>query len=54
MTCASVAAASIVAKTTRDQMMTELSKEFPLYFWTDNKGYAAPEHFSSNQRARGK
>jgi ribonuclease HII len=47
MTCASVAAASIVAKTTRDQLMTELSKEFPNYFWADNKGYAAPEHLEA-------
>jgi ribonuclease HII len=36
-----------VAKTTRDQMMTELSKEFPNYFWADNKGYAAPEHLEA-------
>ena len=47
LTCASVAAASIVAKTTRDQMMAELSKEFPNYFWAENKGYAAPEHLSA-------
>ena len=47
LTCASVAAASIVAKTTRDQMMSELSKEFPNYFWADNKGYAAPEHLEA-------
>jgi ribonuclease HII len=47
LTCASVAAASIVAKTTRDQMMSELSKEFPNYFWAENKGYAAPEHLSA-------
>jgi ribonuclease HII len=47
MTCASVASASIVAKTTRDQMMSELSKEFPNYFWADNKGYAAPEHLEA-------
>jgi ribonuclease HII len=47
LTCASVAAASIVAKTTRDQLMSELSKEFPKYFWADNKGYAAPEHLEA-------
>jgi ribonuclease HII len=47
LTCASVAAASIVAKTIRDQMMSELSKEFPNYFWADNKGYAAPEHLEA-------
>ena len=49
LTCASVAAASIVAKTTRDQMMSELSKEFPNYFWAENKGYAAPEHLEAIQ-----
>jgi ribonuclease HII len=47
LTCASVAAASIVSKTTRDQMMAELSKEFPNYFWAENKGYAAPEHLEA-------
>ena len=47
LTCASVAAASIVAKTTRDQMMAELSKEFPNYLWAENKGYAAPEHLEA-------
>jgi ribonuclease HII len=47
LTCALVAAASIVAKTTRDQMMAELSKEFPNYFWAENKGYAAPEHLEA-------
>ena len=47
LTCASVAAASIVAKTTRDEMMSELSKEFPNYFWAENKGYAAPEHLEA-------
>ena len=47
LTCASVAAASIVAKTPRDQMMSELSKEFPNYFCAENKGYAAPEHLEA-------
>lgn len=47
LTCASVAAASIVAKITRDQMMSKLSKEFPNYFWAENKGYAAPEHLEA-------
>ena len=47
MNCASVAAASIVAKTTRDQIMMQLSEEFPLYYWAENKGYAAPEHLDA-------
>jgi ribonuclease HII len=40
----SIAAASIIAKTTRDRMMTELSRDFPLYAWGSNKGYGAPAH----------
>jgi ribonuclease HII len=47
LTCASVAAASIVAKTNRDNLMTDLSKEFPDYVWHENKGYAAPEHLAA-------
>ena len=42
--CSSVAAASIVAKVARDQVMNELSEEFPEYLWHENKGYAAPDH----------
>ena len=42
--CSSVAAASIVAKVARDQVMDDLSKEFPDYSWHENKGYAAAEH----------
>jgi len=40
----SIAAASIIAKTTRDRMMRELAREFPHYAWECNKGYAAPAH----------
>lgn len=40
----SIAAASIIAKTTRDKMMRELAREFPHYSWESNKGYAAPAH----------
>lgn len=40
----SIAAASIIAKTTRDRMMRELAREFPQYSWDSNKGYAAPAH----------
>jgi ribonuclease HII len=42
--CASVAAASILAKTTRDAIMLELAVEHPEYGWAENKGYAAPAH----------
>lgn len=40
----SIAAASIIAKTTRDRMMLELARDFPNYCWHSNKGYAAPAH----------
>lgn len=39
-----IAAASILAKTYRDQYMTELHKEYPLYNWNRNKGYPTLEH----------
>jgi ribonuclease HII len=44
LTCASVAAASVLAKTTRDAMMVELSSAHPAYGGEVNKGYASPEH----------
>ncbi len=40
----SIAAASIIAKTTRDRMMLELARDYPDYCWQSNKGYAAPAH----------
>ncbi len=40
----SIAAASIIAKTTRDRMMLELARDYPNYAWHSNKGYAAPAH----------
>ena len=39
-----IAAASIIAKTTRDDLMDELSKEFPNYGWRQNKGYPTKKH----------
>jgi ribonuclease HII len=39
-----IAAASIVAKVARDQMMTEAAQEFPVYGFEKHKGYAAPIH----------
>lgn len=44
MTCASVAAASVIAKVARDSLMVELAESYPAYGWQSNKGYAAPEH----------
>jgi ribonuclease HII len=40
----SIAAASIIAKVTRDKIMKEAHKNFPLYSWNQNKGYATLEH----------
>lgn len=41
---AAIAAASILAKTYRDDHMKELHKKFPHYNWASNKGYATREH----------
>lgn len=42
--CLSIAAASIVAKVTRDRLMIALAKEFPHYGFDRHKGYGTPEH----------
>jgi ribonuclease HII len=41
---ASIAAASILAKTWRDEYMRQLHYEFPQYGWESNKGYGTREH----------
>ena len=43
-TYASIAAASILAKTYRDDFMKNLHDQFPHYCWITNKGYATEEH----------
>lgn len=40
----SIAAASILAKTYRDDYMDELDREYPVYDWKKNKGYPTPKH----------
>ena len=40
----SIAAASIVAKVTRDRLMVKLSRRYRRYGWESNKGYGTPEH----------
>ena len=40
----SIAAASILAKTYRDDYMNGLAKEYPLYDWLSNKGYPTKKH----------
>jgi ribonuclease HII len=42
----SIAAASILAKTTRDEIMQKLHKEFPDYQWDKNKGYPTKTHIT--------
>jgi ribonuclease HII len=43
--CASVAAASILAKVTRDSLMLKYHKQYPLYRFDLHKGYGTQEHF---------
>ena len=45
-TSASIAAASILAKVSRDRYMDKLNEEFPQYKWSDNAGYLTKEHMS--------
>ncbi len=45
--CLSIAAASIIAKVTRDRMMRTMAREHPGYFFEDNKGYPCPRHRAS-------
>lgn len=40
----SIAAASVLAKTHRDELMRQLDEEFPQYGWAKNKGYPTPDH----------
>jgi ribonuclease HII len=46
----SIAAASIIAKVTRDRMMQALHKEHPGYGWFTNKGYGTDEHLTALMR----
>ncbi|MDG1397101.1 MAG: ribonuclease HII [Polaribacter sp.] len=54
----SIAAASVLAKTYRDEYMTKIHEEFPIYNWAKNKGYPTKEHrnairkFGANQYHR--
>lgn len=47
---ASIAAASIIAKTTRDAMMIELDAQYPGYGFAGHKGYPTPQHFEALRR----
>lgn len=46
-TYASIAAASVLAKTWRDEKMKELAREFPQYGWERNFGYPTKEHIAA-------
>jgi ribonuclease HII len=43
-TCVSIAAASIVAKVTRDRLMRDMAESFPAFDFDRNKGYPSPTH----------
>jgi ribonuclease HII len=45
--CFSIAAASIIAKVTRDRIMTELDARFPHYGFAKHKGYGTPGHLAA-------
>ena len=46
-TCLSIAAASVVAKVVRDQLMGDLDLQYPGYGWVRNAGYGTAEHKSA-------
>lgn len=45
--CASVSAASVIAKVHRDQLMIAAATEFPPYGWEGNKGYGSASHYAA-------
>ena len=45
--CADIAAASIIAKVTRDRLMYELDKEYPGYGFAKHKGYGTAAHYAA-------
>lgn len=47
LTCTTVAAASVLAKTERDRVMVSLAADHPEYGWAQNKGYASPDHLAA-------
>ncbi|MDO4443574.1 MAG: ribonuclease HII [Slackia sp.] len=48
--CASIAAASVIAKVERDAMMREYAKAYPAYGFDSNKGYASAEHIAAIEK----
>ncbi len=47
--CATVAAASIIAKVHRDALLVALHERYPLYGFAQHKGYASPQHIAALQ-----
>ena len=45
--CASIAAASILAKVTRDRFMLQLDREYPQYGFAAHKGYGTKAHYAA-------
>ena len=45
--CYSIAAASILAKVTRDRLMRELDEQYPQYGFAKNKGYGTAQHIAA-------
>jgi ribonuclease HII len=45
--CLSIAAASIIAKVTRDRMMLALHEQYPLYGFSQHKGYGTEQHLAA-------
>jgi ribonuclease HII len=48
--CASVAAASVVAKVHRDRLMIAADSDYPGYGWAGNKGYGSADHYAAIDR----
>ena len=46
----SIAAASVIAKVTRDRMLRELDKKYPMYDFKNNKGYPTKKHIEAIQK----
>ena len=49
-TYACIAAASVLAKTWRDERMEALARQYPGYGWEHNAGYPTPEHIEAIKR----
>ena len=46
----SIAAASVIAKVTRDRMLIELDRQYPEYGFAVHKGYGTPEHLAAIEK----